>query len=488
MASTTEPQAVSWRRQELQRVQRVIAGSLFAIAAASVVLEVVYPTHPLWSVITACLSAAAMVMMLAVFWLQRRGRFQLAGLLIIAAIGGVVSLTLVSGTPIAAVLTAVIGLCICMVMPENILEHPPRTPFTIRWALLGSVLLEVGFFGRLLLRPDDRLWDLGVEDYIWIPIFGPLAIFIVRSLGLRVHRRVRGALDEAERVNEELRHNRSQLVVALEQAQLASEAKSQFMANMSHELRTPLNAIIGYSEILIEDLEYEGTNEVVIKDVERIHTSGKHLLNIIGDILDLSSVEAGRVRLIPEDVSVAEVVEEIFDTVRPQARSNHNTLVASIDSDVPQMHTDCTKLQQILLNLIGNAAKFTEEGRVEVRVHAEANGERVVFDVEDTGIGIAEDALERIFEPFEQADGSSTREFGGTGLGLTLSQTLSEILGGSLTVTSEVNAGTCFTLTLPQTLPEEEIIDPDAERRPGRRIQYSSERVPLNAPHGERAS
>ncbi|RMF15264.1 MAG: response regulator [Candidatus Dadabacteria bacterium] len=243
------------------------------------------------------------------------------------------------------------------------------------------------------------------------------------------------------------------LKIAHQKALEATRLKNEFLANMSHELRTPLNAIIGYSEMLEEECREDG-NEVYLDDLRRIEESGRHLLRLINDVLDFSKIEARKVELLPEPVDVASVVADVIDTVLPLARKRNNTLRIEDQPDLGTIVTDVTRLRQILFNLLSNACKFTENGTITLRVQREGpqGSERIRFDVIDTGIGIDPDKLERIFRPFEQADASTTRKYGGTGLGLVISSRFAEMMGGSLTVASEPGQGSTFTLRLPSVL------------------------------------
>lgn len=230
---------------------------------------------------------------------------------------------------------------------------------------------------------------------------------------------------------------------AAAEAQAANNAKSQFLANMSHELRTPLNAIIGYSEILREEVE----DPANLADLERIETSGKQLLGLIDDVLDLSKVESGRMELFPQRFDIGTLCVNAIAAVTPLAHKNANRLTTKILSG--EMVADPRRVQQILQNLLSNAAKFTKGGEITLTVSAE--GPWVVFDVHDTGIGIPPDVLERLFMPFTQADGSSTRRHGGTGLGLSLVARFSRAMGGDVTAQSALGAGSTFRVRLPQT-------------------------------------
>jgi PAS domain S-box-containing protein len=248
---------------------------------------------------------------------------------------------------------------------------------------------------------------------------------------------------QRKRLEEELRE-------AKEAAEAANRAKSTFLANMSHELRTPLNAIIGYSEMLQEEAADEG-QEALIPDLRKIHAAGRHLLELINDILDLSKIEAGKMDLYLETFAVAEMIREVETVVLPMMARNQNQLSVTCAPDTGAMHADLTKVRQSLLNLLSNASKFTHEGTVTLTVQRESAGEPewLVFAVRDTGIGMSEEQLGKLFQEFTQADASTTRMYGGTGLGLALSRRLCRMMGGDITVQSTLGEGSIFTILLP---------------------------------------
>ena len=232
--------------------------------------------------------------------------------------------------------------------------------------------------------------------------------------------------------------------------EVASRHKSEFLANMSHELRTPLNAIIGYSEMLQEEARDQHADDFV-PDLQRINAAGKHLLELINAVLDLSKIEAGKMELYLESFEVAPLVRDVAAVLEPLAQKNANRLEIRCAPDIGTMRADVTKLRQALFNLLSNACKFTERGLVALETTREpaVNGDALVFTVSDTGIGMTPEQTARLFEEFGQADASTTRRYGGTGLGLALSRRLCRMMGGDITVASEAGRGSTFTIRLP---------------------------------------
>ena len=231
--------------------------------------------------------------------------------------------------------------------------------------------------------------------------------------------------------------------------EVASKHKSEFLAKMSHELRTPLNAVIGYSEMLEEEAEDLGMNQF-IPDLQKIHSSGKHLLGLINDILDLSKIEAGKIELFLETFDVRSMALDIAATIKPLVDKNSNTLEVRCADDVGEMHSDMTRVRQCLFNLFSNACKFTENGTVSLDITREAvdGKDGIFFRVSDTGIGMTPQQMEKVFEAFQQADASTSRKYGGTGLGLAISRQFCQMMGGDISVESELGKGSTFTIHL----------------------------------------
>lgn len=236
-------------------------------------------------------------------------------------------------------------------------------------------------------------------------------------------------------------------------AESANKAKSNFLANMSHELRTPLNAILGYSEMLQEEAQDLGHVDY-IPDLERINNSGNHLLELINEILDLSKIESGKMNLFIEEININSMIDDVRRTVEPLVRKNNNTLHINIDYSVNIMHADLTKTKQLLLNLLSNASKFTENGDIYLNLKSDfiENKNYIKFIISDTGIGIKTEQMKNLFKEFSQADNSTTRKYGGTGLGLVLTKKFCEMMGGEINVESEYGKGTKFSVIIPKEI------------------------------------
>jgi signal transduction histidine kinase/CheY-like chemotaxis protein/ligand-binding sensor domain-containing protein len=272
----------------------------------------------------------------------------------------------------------------------------------------------------------------------------------IKQRQFNIHLKEEGQRKDRE-ARERLEEKNSELLESQKAAEAANAAKSTFLANMSHELRTPLNAIIGYSEMLMEDAEDE--NEDFIPDLDKINNSGKHLLGLINDILDLSKVESGKMELYIEEFDLSKIMSEIESTIKPLVQKNNNALTIEIDSNLKTMTADITKIRQIMLNLLSNSSKFTNDGSITIHVSNSVSMDNAVdFIIADTGIGMSAEQVDKVFKPFTQADEKTTRKFGGTGLGLTITKMFAEMMDGKIKLTSQEGKGTSFTVTIPKVV------------------------------------
>ena len=301
-------------------------------------------------------------------------------------------------------------------------------PIYVSQRAVGYIRLEVG--------NTDTTWSER-----WVRFLGSIGC----QLGMSLHRlRVE---HENERMNTEL-------IVARDQALEASRAKTVFLANMSHELRTPMNAILGYSEMLIEDAGLMSSEEVAA-DLQKIRNAGKHLLALINDVLDLSKIESGKMTLHHESFLIGELVQDVVSTIEPIALKNQNRIVVHCPAEIGAMYSDAMKVRQSLMNLLSNACKFSQNSVIDLVISTQSHEreEYVSFAVCDRGIGMTSDQIAKLFQAFVQADESTTRKYGGTGLGLMISRRLCQMLGGDIRVSSELGKGSTFTIELPRIAP-----------------------------------
>ena len=259
-------------------------------------------------------------------------------------------------------------------------------------------------------------------------------------------------MEKLEESGKVMHRQKNELQIAMEKARSASQAKTDFLAKVSHELRTPLNAIIGYSEMLIEESEDDGL-ETYTDDLTKIHSSGEHLLTLINDILDISKIEAGKMDLYLEDFKLKDFISQVISTAQPLVEKNRNKMVVEFDDSIGTLRNDETKLRQVLLNLLSNAAKFTEGGVIKLKISKAARSS-VKFELSDTGIGMTPKQLKNVFEEFMQAETSTSKKYGGTGLGLPISKKITEMMDGKIEIKSKVGEGTTFTITIPKTIKE----------------------------------
>jgi signal transduction histidine kinase len=366
------------------------------------------------------------------------------------------------------------------------LWRPPARNADIPWSTNkpGDYTLAIQYIDRDLNYSPPALVALTVvppwfaNAFIMVPSAGAILglvgwAFVARALVIRRKREAeqlreqileqeRRARLEVEKENAERRRAEAEARKAQAEADEANQAKSQFLASMSHELRTPLNAIIGYSEMLEEEAPEIGAQSMV-PDLQKVQAAAKHQLGLINDILDLSKIEAGKMTLFVEEFDVAKLVNEVAATVQPLVAKNNNKLEVDCPSDIGTMRADQTKLRQTLFNLLSNAAKFTEKGVIRMSVmredvmreeRATGHASRITFRVSDSGIGMTPEQLAKLFQAFTQADASTAKKYGGTGLGLVLCKQFAQLMGGDISVESEYGKGTSFTVTLPAAAPQ----------------------------------
>ncbi|MEH2503868.1 signal transduction histidine kinase [Bradyrhizobium sp. AZCC 1578] len=331
-------------------------------------------------------------------------------------------------------------------------ERPILVVGLFTFNILGFILAYL-LWGFPTLLSHEQLSTVG-----WISI---LSATIYMSWMAIYYANMITVGSELEREAERHRETAVRLREAKDRADEANRAKSIFLAKMSHELRTPLNAVIGFSEILLEGVEFEGKNSRKKPDLERINSAGKHLLSLVTDVLDLSKIESNHVELKIEQFDLNDMVREVVATVQPTVAEKKNKLVVRCPSNLGIVSTDQTKLRQAALNLLSNAAKFTEAGTIVLSAQRRKHqaGDWIEIQVQDTGIGISESEIGRLFQNFGQASQATSSKYGGTGLGLALSQKLCALMGGGISATSEPGRGSCFTIRVLAWMAEQQPAD-----------------------------
>ncbi len=366
---------------------------------------------------------------------------------------------IVTGGPDTAIIAGMAGLTLAVLFPGITVRTQAG-----KWSAINTATICVVFIVSVLLRL--MLHDTMTPSQIAGVIIPPPVAFAVLWLMVRaLNQRILEALRESERsrsalavsnqllelANRSLETARVEAERVRDGAEAANRAKSMFLANMSHELRTPLNSIIGYTELIMDEARDDEAIRVreVVPDLKNVVLSAKHLLGLIGGILDLSKIEAGRMELVQEHFSVPDFIREVEQTIAPQVRKRSNALIVSCPPDLGIVVADRGKLKQVLLNLLGNAVKFTTDGEITLGASYDRDQALLIFQVRDTGIGIEPDKLALIFEKFTQIDASPTRRYEGAGLGLAITRELCAMMGANVDVSSYPGRGTCFTVSLP---------------------------------------
>ena len=318
-------------------------------------------------------------------------------------------------------------------------------------AVLIGVVAELVVFvaARLIVGNFPMLLPLSSLTYVnLLSILSALVYITMLSMYYETVMRSSAELEQATR---EQRAQAIALREAMKRAEQASQQKSIFLAKMSHELRTPLNAVIGYSEMLRDDLEDDPSASQRAGDLERINAAGRHLLALVTNVLDLSSIESNRLEVAYETVQVSQLIRDVMATAAPLVAKKDNQLVLQMPADPGPIETDPLKLRQCILNLLSNAAKFTTRGKITLTVMKRQmeNNERLIVEVRDTGIGMSEEGLKNIFTDFGQAEKDTAQKFGGTGLGLALTRRFCAMMGGQVTVESRLGEGSSFVIDIP---------------------------------------
>ncbi|HZR73532.1 sensor histidine kinase [Bradyrhizobium sp.] len=320
----------------------------------------------------------------------------------------------------------------------------------LRLIVEGMFVVNVAVFGLFYFFGFQINSSLPVAAMQGLGLVSTTAAAIYVAMMALYYAKIQASHSELEGEMRQHMATATALRAATEEAERAGAAKAEFLAKMSHELRTPLNAVIGYSQILLEDAEIEG-DSASVSDLTKIHMAGQHLLKLVNEILDLSKIEAGKMELDLEEVDICRLIEDIAENAKPAAVSNGNEFSCAISPDLGFALCDTSRFRNMAGQLLDNAAKFTQNGKVGIianRVPGQ-DGDQLVVDITDTGIGIAPDKITHLFEKFTVADDSSTSKYGGTGLGLALSQKLCKLMGGEIAVESTLGQGSRFTIRIP---------------------------------------
>ena len=322
----------------------------------------------------------------------------------------------------------------------------------LRFGVMTMFAANVGIFVWFYVTSDSERARLPVDAMQALGLVSTTAAALYVTMMALYYAKILASQSELEAEMKQHLVTAAALRAATREAEQAGAAKSEFLAKMSHELRTPLNAVIGYSQILIEDAEDEGDTSNV-GDLKKIHEAGEHLLELINRILDLSKIEAGKMELNLGEVHVARAMRELIHEHRAVARANNNQVSLQVADDIESVIWDAARVGDIFGQVYDNAHKFTKDGEVSVTVRRDRGAcDRIAIDIRDTGIGIAPEHLNQLFETFSVVDDSSSSKYGGTGLGLALALRMTELMGGTISVESELGSGTCFSIVLPVTV------------------------------------
>jgi signal transduction histidine kinase len=333
------------------------------------------------------------------------------------------------------------------------LSHHPMRVITMFAVDIGTFSFLYLRFGFPDLVPLARLETVGWLSILSATVYMSwMAIFYANIATMR---------SDLEREGERHRATADRLRQAKELADAANRAKSIFLAKMSHEFRTPLNAVIGYSEILLEDAEAAGAGAERVSDLKRINGAGKHLLSLVTEVLDISKIESDHIDLNVQTFDLNTLLNDIVSTSKPLIDANGNTFELQAPSGMGQVSTDPTKLRQVLLNLLSNAAKFTNKGAITLVAarHRTAASDWIDIQVKDNGIGISKSDMQRLFQNFGQASPETSKKYGGTGLGLAISRRYCALMGGGISVTSELGRGSCFSVRVLANCADERAIE-----------------------------